>query len=922
MNLWFCQPDIIANNNKEIVSVAIGSEMKKSYLDYAMSVIVSRAIPDVCDGFKPVHRRILYVMYEGGYDFNKPFKKSARIVGEVMGKYHPHGDSAIYQSLVRMAQDFSMGVMLIDGQGNFGSIDDDPPAAMRYTESRLQKISHIMLEDLDKNTVDFMPNYDGSENEPMVLPARFPNLLVNGSSGIAVGMATNIPPHNLGEVIDALLAYIDNNDLTIPELLQIIPGPDFPTGGIIYGKSGFTNAANTGRGSVIIRGKCDVEEKGKKFSIVISEVPYQVNKAKLVEKIAELVKEKKIEGISDLRDESNRDGVRIVIDLKRDAISEVIINQLYNFTELQKSFSVNMLALNYGKPELLNLLDVIKIFTKFREDVVVRRTNFLLNKARDKTHILIGLAVAVANIDEVVALIRSSKDVAEAREKLLARNWPVGTVQTIIDLIQDKGNVVEDGKFYFTEIQAKAILDMRLAKLTGLEMDKIDGEIQELAKKIAGYIEILSNRDKLIAIVKQELIEVKEQFAVPRRSQIEESELESNIEDLIPKEDMVVVATMNGYIKRVPLSTYKSQRRGGKGRSGMDVKDEDIAVNIFVANTHIPILFFSDKGKVYRMKTYKLPLTSPQAKGRALVNLLPIEQDEKITTILPLPEDQESWKDLNIAFATASGKIRKNSMDQFADIRSSGKIAMKLENGEALIGVNICSDDDDIMLSTKNGKSIRFSSESLRIFQSRNSTGVRGIKLEKGNEVIDMSILKHSEADMLTKEKYLKISTDKRIELRDALIFNAEIENNKEIDLIDAISKKLPKITSDLSEEQIYQMALDEEFILTITENGFGKRTSAYEYRITNRGGVGITNIVTSKRNGKVVASFPIDHKDQVMLITDNGTLIRTKIDTVRVSGRNTQGVTLIKTTSEKVSSVARIAGSEEEEIVDEEGNE
>ena len=914
--------NIIANNNKEIVSVAIGSEMKKSYLDYAMSVIVSRAIPDVCDGFKPVHRRILYVMYEGGYDFNKPFKKSARIVGEVMGKYHPHGDSAIYQSLVRMAQDFSMGVMLIDGQGNFGSIDDDPPAAMRYTESRLQKISHIMLEDLDKNTVDFMPNYDGSENEPMVLPARFPNLLVNGSSGIAVGMATNIPPHNLGEVIDALLAYIDNNDLTIPELLQIIPGPDFPTGGIIYGKSGFTNAANTGRGSVIIRGKCDVEEKGKKFSIVISEVPYQVNKAKLVEKIAELVKEKKIEGISDLRDESNRDGVRIVIDLKRDAISEVIINQLYNFTELQKSFSVNMLALNYGKPELLNLLDVIKIFTKFREDVVVRRTNFLLNKARDKTHILIGLAVAVANIDEVVALIRSSKDVAEAREKLLARNWPVGTVQTIIDLIQDKGNVVEDGKFYFTEIQAKAILDMRLAKLTGLEMDKIDGEIQELAKKIAGYIEILSNRDKLIAIVKQELIEVKEQFAVPRRSQIEESELESNIEDLIPKEDMVVVATMNGYIKRVPLSTYKSQRRGGKGRSGMDVKDEDIAVNIFVANTHIPILFFSDKGKVYRMKTYKLPLTSPQAKGRALVNLLPIEQDEKITTILPLPEDQESWKDLNIAFATASGKIRKNSMDQFADIRSSGKIAMKLENGEALIGVNICSDDDDIMLSTKNGKSIRFSSESLRIFQSRNSTGVRGIKLEKGNEVIDMSILKHSEADMLTKEKYLKISTDKRIELRDALIFNAEIENNKEIDLIDAIPKKLPKITSDLSEEQIYQMALDEEFILTITENGFGKRTSAYEYRITNRGGVGITNIVTSKRNGEVVASFPIDHKDQVMLITDNGTLIRTKIDTVRVSGRNTQGVTLIKTTSEKVSSVARIAGSEEEEIVDEEGNE
>ncbi|MDA7705644.1 DNA gyrase subunit A [Rickettsiales bacterium] len=908
----------IVASNKEIIPVNLSSEMKKSYLDYAMSVIVSRAIPDVCDGFKPVHRRILYVMYEGGYDYNKPFKKSARIVGEVMGKYHPHGDSAIYQSLVRMAQDFSMGVMLIDGQGNFGSIDDDPAAAMRYTESRLQKISHIMLEDLDKNTVDFMPNYDGSEQEPMVLPARFPNLLVNGSSGIAVGMATNIPPHNLGEVIDGLLAYIDNNDLTVADLLQIIPGPDFPTGGVIYGKSGFTNAANTGRGSVIIRGKCNVEEKGKKISVIISEIPYQVNKAKLVEKIAELVKDKKIEGISDLRDESNRDGVRIVIDLKRDAISEVIINQLYNYTELQKSFGVNMLALNYGRPELLNLLDVIRIFAKFREDVVVRRTNFLLNKARDKTHILIGLAVAVANIDEVVALIRSSKDTAEAKEKLLSRNWPAQDVQTIIALIQDRSNVIEDGKFYFSEIQAKAILDMRLAKLTGLEMDKIDGEIKELAKKIAGYIEILSNRDVLINIVKQELIEVKEQFAVPRRSQIEESELESNIEDLIPKEDMVVVATMNGYIKRVPLSTYKAQNRGGKGRSGMDVKDEDIAINIFVANTHIPILFFSDKGKVYRMKTYKLPLTSPQAKGRALVNLLPIEQDEKITTILPLPEDQESWKDLNIVFATASGKIRKNSMDQFADIRTSGKIAMKLENGEALIGVNICSDDNDIMLSTKNGKSIRFSSESLRVFQSRNSTGVRGIKLEKDNEVIDMSILKHSEADMLTKEKYLKIPTNKRIELKDALIFNEDIKNNKEIDLIDAIPKKLPKIDSDLSQEQVQQMALDEEFILTMTENGFGKRTSAYEYRITNRGGVGITNIITSKRNGAVVASFPIDHKDQVMLITDNGTLIRTKIDTVRVSGRNTQGVTLIKTTSEKVSSVARIAGSQEEVIEDE----
>ena len=743
--------------SREIIPVAIEVEMKKSYLDYAMSVIVARAIPDACDGLKPVHRRILYAMYEGGYDYNRAFKKSARIVGEVMGKYHPHGDSAIYESLVRMAQDFSMRVPLIDGQGNFGSIDDDPAAAMRYTESRLKKVTHTMLEDLDKDTVDFSPNYDGSESEPKVMPAKFPNLLVNGSGGIAVGMATNIPPHNLGETIDGCLAYIENRDITIEELIKIIPGPDFPTGGIILGRAGYDSAAKTGRGSVIMRGKHKIEQlKGGKVAIIITEIPYQVNKAKLVEKIAELVKEKRIEGITDLRDESDREGIRVVIELRKDAMEEVIINQLYSFTPLQSSFGVNMLALNHGRPELLNLLDVLKIFTAFREVVVARRTNFLLNKARDKTHILIGLAVAVANIDEIVELIKSSPDAASAKEKLLAKSWPSSTVEAIIKLVQDKGNVV-DGKFYFTELQAKAILDMRLARLTGLEASKINDELNNLAVEISEYLSILANREKLMQLVKDELIAVKNEFSTPRRSTIIESEFEVDIEDLIPKEDMVVVATMNGYIKRVALSAYRAQKRGGKGRSAMDVRDEDFATEIFATNTHTPILFFSSKGKVYKLKTYKLPLGNPQARGRALVNLLPIEQDEKISTILALPENEESWKDLSIIFATSNGDVRRNSMDQFTDIRSSGKIAMKLEGDESLIGVNLCTENNDILLSTKNGKCIRFPVSKLRIFQSRNSTGVRGIKLDKGNKVIAMSVLKHSAADMLVKEQYLKI---------------------------------------------------------------------------------------------------------------------------------------------------------------------
>jgi len=905
--------------SREIIPVAIEVEMKKSYLDYAMSVIVSRAIPDVCDGLKPVHRRILYAMHEGSYDYNKPFKKSARIVGEVMGKYHPHGDSAIYDSLVRMAQDFSLRLPLIDGQGNFGSIDDDPPAAMRYTESRLQKVTHTMLEDLDKDTVDFIPNYDGSEREPRVMPSRFPNLLVNGSSGIAVGMATNIPPHNLGEVIDGVLAYIENKEISFEELVKIIPGPDFPTGGLILGRSGFNNAARTGRGSIIMRGRHNIEEKsGGKSAIIITEVPYQVNKAKLVERIAELVKDKKIEGISDLRDESDRDGIRVVIELKKGAMEEVIINQLYSYTPLQSSFGINMLALNHGRPELMNLLDVIIAFTNFREIVVTRRTNFLLNKARDKTHILIGLAVAVANIDEIVDLIRKSPDATVAKEKLLAKSWPAKDVEAIIKLVQDKGNIIKEGQFYFTEVQAKAILDLRLSKLTGLEMEKINGELKELAAEILRYLEILGDRVKLMEVVKQELREVKEQFSTPRRSSIEESEFETNIEDLIPKEDMVVVATMNGYIKRVPLSTYKSQKRGGKGRSGMSVRDEDVTTDIFVTNTHTPILFFSDRGKVYKMKTYKLPLGNPQSKGRALVNLLPIEQDEKISTILALPEDEEKWKDLNIIFATKNGTVRRNSMADFTNIQSNGKIAMKLDKNNSLIGVNLCAETDFVMLSTKNGKCIRFPLEKLRVFASRSSEGVRGIKLDPKNEVIAMSVIKDLSVDILVKEQYLKIPSDKRIELKEVLLFNKHLSENPPEDLLNSTPKEVPTIkNTELDQKTIQELALSEQFILTITENGYGKRSSAYEYRITNRGGSGITNIITSARNGEVVASFPVDNNDHVMIITNQGTLIRTNISAVRVTGRNTQGVTLIKTKTkdDKVVSVARIAHSGEDEI-------
>lgn len=909
------------NNNAldlRVRSITVEEEMRTSYLDYAMSVIVSRAIPDACDGLKPVHRRILFAMNESGCDWNKPYRKSARIVGEVMGKYHPHGDSAIYQSLVRMAQDFSLRVPLIDGQGNFGSMDGDAAAAMRYTESRMAKIAHTLLDDIDKDTVDFQDNYDGSEREPITLPAKFPNLLVNGAGGIAVGMATNIPPHNLGEIIDATLAYIDNNDLTDEELLQIVPGPDFPTGGIILGRSGSSKGVKTGRGSVIIRGRTHFEEfaKGRK-AIVVTEMPYQVNKALMLEKIGELVRDKKIEGISEMRDESDKDGVRVVIELKKDAVPEVILSLLYNYTQLQVSFGVNMLALDRGRPKLMNVRDVLVAFAHFREEVITRRTNFLLTKARDKAHILIGLSIAVANIDEVIKLIRTAPDPVVAREQLLARSWPAANVQALIDLVDDSNNRIEGGTCYFTEAQARAILEMRLSRLTGLEQEKINKELAELGIEIKDYLDILRSRIRVLNIMKQELAQIKEEFANPRRTSFDENEFESDIEDLIAREDMVVTVTMGGYIKRVPLSTYRAQKRGGKGRSGMNMDDDDVTVKVFVANTHTPLLFFSTTGKVYKLKVYKLPMGSPTTKGRALVNIFPMEKEETINVVMPMPENEDSWDKLNIMFATNKGTVRRNSLTDFKNVASNGKIAMKLDEGDRLISVRVCDENQHILLSTKKGKCVRFPANSVREFKSRASTGVRGIKMEKGNEVTSMSVLNGTELnDISIREEYLKIPADIRSSLSSALyeVETAEseevkAEKQKEADAL------LGSITSTMSPEAIKDWAHSEQFIMTITENGFGKRSSAYEYRVTNRGGSGIVNIITSPRNGQVVASYQIEDTDHLMLITTKGRLIRCPVHDVRITGRNTQGVTIFKTNGdEKVISVAKIEDAEKEE--------
>ncbi len=863
----------------DITPVTIEEEMKRSYLDYAMSVIVSRALPDVRDGLKPVHRRILYAMKENGYDYNKPFRKSARIVGDVMGKYHPHGDAAIYDAMVRMAQGFSMRLPLIDGQGNFGSMDGDPPAAMRYTEARLARAAHFLIEDIDKETVDFQANYDDSTVEPMVLPARYPNLLVNGAGGIAVGMATNIPPHNLGEVIDACCAMIDDPEITADRLMELVPGPDFPTGGTILGRAGIRAAYLTGRGSVIMRGRVHVEEIRKdREAIVVTEVPYQINKARMLEQIAELVRDKRIEGVAELRDESDREGVRVVVEIKRDAIADVVLNQLYRFTPLQTSFGVNALALNGGRPEMMPLKDILAAFLAFREEVITRRTIYELGKARERAHVLAGLAIAVANIDEVIALIRAAPDPATAREQLMGCAWPVGDVAPLIELIDEPGRGIVDGTYSLSEAQAKAILDLRLHRLTGLERDKIGDELREIGGQIREFLEILSSRPKLLEVLRNELIEIRTQFATPRRTTIEDNEFEADIEDLIAREDMVVTVTNTGYIKRVPLSTYRAQKRGGKGRSGMAIKEEDFLSQVFVVNTHTPVLFFSSTGIAYKMKVYRLPLGTPQARGKAMVNLLPLNEGETISTIMPLPEDESAWADLHVVFATSKGDVRRNLLSDFIDIRANGKIAMKLGEGERLIAVQPCSETDDVLLATRGGRAIRFAVPEVRVFKGRDSTGVRGIRLEEGDEVISMSILRHAEYTVEEREAYLR-----------------------------------DEVAADLRD----RMAGEEQFILTVTENGFGKRTSSYRYRTTGRGGQGVTNIDVTEKNGPVAASFPVDHDDEIMLVSDGGTLIRMPVHDIRIAARDTQGVTLLRTADgERVVSAARLCdlnGSAEE---------
>ncbi len=896
--------DTTALPTQDLLPVSIDAEMKKSYLDYAMSVIVSRAIPDVRDGLKPVHRRILFGMLELGCEAGKPYKKSARIVGDVMGKYHPHGDSAIYDALVRMAQPFSMELPLIDGQGNFGSMDGDAAAAMRYTESRLAKSAHALLDDIDKNTVDYQDNYDGSEKEPVVLPASFPNILVNGAGGIAVGMATNIPPHNLGEVIDACCMVLDNGEVTIEELMEVCPGPDFPTGGIILGRAGCRSAMLTGRGSVIMRGKTEIEEiRPGRFAIIISEVPYQVNKARMVERIAELVREKKIEGISDLRDESDKSGVRVVVEVKKDAMPDVVLSQLYSFTPLQTSFGVNMLALDNGRPELMNLKHVLTSFIAFREEVITRRTMFLLGKARDRAHLLVGLAIAVANIDEVIAVIKAAADPNIAREELMRRDWPADDVLSLLQLVDDSGNQLANGRIKFTEAQARAILELRLQRLTGLERDKIDQEMKALAAEISEYLSILGNREKLYGILRTELLAAKEKFATPRRTIIELSEFEADIEDLIQKEDMVVTVTSGGYIKRTALSSYRAQRRGGKGKSAMNVRDEDITTELLVVNTHTPVLFFSSLGKVYKLKVYKLPLGAANTRGKALVNIFPLAQGETITTFMPLPEDETQWDSMNIFFATGKGNVRRNDLSDFHDIRANGKIAIRLDEGDKLVGVQVCAETDHVLLASRGGKCIRFPVSDVRVFKSRTSDGVRGMRLADGDDVVSMSIVNGIETTLEERYSYLKKAVAKRRIAGEA--------GEEEINVSGGHDGELKEIA--LSDERFAQLEAAEQFILTVTENGYGKRSSTFEYRITGRGGSGIVNIVTSERNGKVVASQPVARDGgQIMLMTDRATLIRCPIDDIRIAGRNTQGVTILKTgAGEKVVSVVAVPEGE-----------
>ena len=923
----------------DIRPISISDEMKRSYLDYAMSVIVSRALPDVRDGLKPVHRRILYAMQQLNLSWNRKHIKSAKVVGEVMGDYHPHGDLAIYDALVRMAQDFSMRVPLVDGQGNFGSVDGDPPASMRYTEVRLQKISDRLLDDLDNDTVDFKPNYDDRVMEPSVLPAAFPNLLVNGAGGIAVGMATNVPPHNLGEVIDACMAHLDNPEITLEELTNIIPGPDFPTGATILGRAGILAAYHKGRGAIIMRAKVHTEEIRKdREALIVTALPYQVNKKALIEKIGELVREKRIEGVADAWDETNREGMRVVIELKRDAMADVVLNQLYRFTELQTTFGANMIALNGGRPEQLNLRDMITAFTAFREEVVSRRVKHLLKKARTRGHVVVGLAIAVANIDEVVALIRRSATPAEAKEALKARDWPAKDMAPLIELIADpKHKLNEDGSYRLSEEQATAILALTLSRLTGLGRDEIGEELKKLAEEIKDYLDILSSRARIVAIVKKELSDIKAEFATPRQTEILAIEGDLDDEDLIQREDCVVTVSHKGYVKRVPLSTYRAQRRGGKGRSGVTTREEDFVTQVFVASTHTPLLFFSSRGMCYRMKVWRLPAGTPQSLGKALINLLPLEQDEVITTILPLPEDPATWANLELMFATRLGRVRRNSLADFENINRNGKIAMKLgaddededekdgeekdadkdkavseaaEAGEEdekaeqdrIIGVAICSSaSDDVLLTTAHGQSIRFAAADVRLFKGRGSTGVRGIRLGEDDVVISMAILHHVEATAPERAAYLKqAAAIRRAQTGEAAEGEAGAAPVEPEEGADG--------PAELTPERYAELGGREQFVLTVSERGFGKRSSSYEYRTSGRGGKGIVAMIVNERNGNLVASFPVEPTDQIMLVSDGGQLIRCPVDDVRIAGRNTQGVRIFKTESdEKVVSVERI---------------
>jgi len=877
----------------EFQRIDIVDEMKASYLDYAMSVIVARALPDVRDGLKPVHRRILWTCHENGFNHSKAYRKSARIVGDAMGKYHPHGDSAIYDALARMTQDWSMRLPLMDGQGNFGSMDPDPPASMRYTEARLAKVADSLLADIDKNTVDFTPNYDGSEHEPQALPARFPNLLVNGAGGIAVGMATNIPPHNLGEVIDATFAVMDNPAISNDELMQIVPGPDFPTAPLILGQGGARNAYNTGRGSVIMRSRHVIEEsRGDRRSIVLTSIPYQVGKSGLVEKLAEAAKDKRIDGVSDIRDESSRLGMRVVIELKRDATPEVVLNQIWRNTPAQSSFPANMLAIRGGRPEVLALKDFLTAFIAFREEVITRRTKYELNKARDRAHILLGLVVAVTNLDEVVRMIRGAPNPAAARAALIAREWPMGEIASyirLVEAIETKDEDLSAATYKLSETQVKAILDLRLHRLTALGRDEIGGELQDLSTAITGYLAILGDRVLLYDVMRRELAEVRAAYATPRLSEITAAADGIDDEDLIEQDDMVVTVTLDGYIKRTPLSTFRAQARGGKGRAGMATKEEDAVATMFVTTTHNPVLFFSTAGKVYRLKVYKLPEGGPATRGRPIVNLLPaLDKGETIQTVLPLPADESEWGALSVVFATAKGNIRRNSMDAFANIPSNGKFAMRFEEGDEdrLIGVALLSEEDDVLLASKQGKAIRFAGDEVREFTSRTSTGVRGMLLKGDDEVISLSILHRVDASAEEREDYLKFAP-----------WKGEKEGE-----------------ASMPAERIAELAAREEFILTVCSNGYGKLSSAYEYRRTGRGGQGITNIDNIGRNGEVVASFPAIQADQLMLVTDQAKLIRLPLSSLRVIGRGSAGVRLFNVADkEQVVSAVRLAESEDE---------